>query len=518
MGNFLDFIEKRKQQSAINEAFNDKNFKEQLSKIEELFHKHIDNLIPLVGFVETKSQDKEFITKQYIVINNEAYEETPLFQINWIRSNDSIDPYSIDFFKDMSILFSGKNKSSLTINTLGSSIIYFLPIIWTIINTKDYNLSEREAINIGRSVFKNNKVKESYYYVNALRYKVYENLILNEDDVDSYVQQKRDELRQAINKKNDSPEDRANYRKLASEYNTIMDMVRGGTTSIEEIELALQKGVTVSINQSQEEKEQEEKIKNETEDPEVAFKKMDGYVKMVIKGVNPSLILCGAPGVGKTYHVRQTLKNAGYIEEKNLFTIKGKCTPRRLYLALYDYKDKGDILLIDDADSLVGPKAPEDCINILKGALDSTSENEGRLITYGVAGKITDDDGNELPKRFYYNGSVIIITNYNAGSLDTALRGRSYIQDIHFSTESILKLIKSLMPNLSPDKLSMSSKYKAYDYLIELVKSGMDMEVSIRTFSICATLFESMDGDDELAKIMIKEQMKLQADRLKNKY
>lgn len=518
MGNFLDFIEKRKQQSAINEAFNDKNFKEQLSKIEELFHKHIDNLVPLVGFVETKSQDKEFITKQYIVINNKAYGETPLFQINWIRSNDSIDPYSIDFFKDMSILFSGKGKSSLTINTLGSSIIYFLPIIWTIINTKDYNLSEREAINIGRSVFKNNKIKESCYYVDALRYKVYENLILNEDDVDSYVKQKRDELRQAISKKHDSPEDRENYRKLASEYNTIMDMVRGGSTSIKEIELALQKGVTVSINQSEEEKEQENKVKEETEDPEVAFKKMDGYVKMVLKGINPSLILCGAPGVGKTYRVQQTLKANGYVEEKNLLTIKGKCTPRRLYLSLYDFQKKGDILVIDDADSLVGPKAPEDCINILKGALDSTSDDKGRLITYGVSGKILDDDGNELPKRFYYNGSVIIITNYNAGSLDTALRGRSYIQDIHFSTESVLKLIKNLMPKLNEDKLSMSSKYKAYDYLIELLNAKAEMVVSVRSFIICATLFESMDGDDDLAKEMIKEQMKLQADRLKNKY
>ena len=43
------------------------------------------------------------------------------------------------------------------------------------------------------------------------------------------------------------------------------------------------------------------------------------------------------------------------------------------------------------------------------------------------------------------------------------------------------------------------------------------MEISLRTFSICAMLFESMD-DDDLAKAMIKEQMKLQADRLKNKY
>lgn len=516
--NYLEFIEQRKRNTAIYEAFNDKKFDKYLSKIEELMKKHIANLIPLVGYIETKSQDKEFISKQYIVINKKEYGDSPLFQINWVKSSNSLDPYSIDFFKDMSLLFTSKSKSSLTINTLGSSIVYFLPIIWTVINTGDYNLTEREAIDIGRSIFKDNKVKESYYYIGSLKYKVYETAYINEDDVYSYAKEKREKLQDAINKKDESPEAHDNYLKLAEEYNIIRDAIKGGATSVDEIELAINHNVSVTISSSKSEREQEEKFKEETEDPEIAFKKMEGYVKMVIKGVNPSLILCGAPGVGKTYRVRQTLKNAGYTEEKNLFTIKGKCTPRRLYLALYDYKDKGDILLIDDADSLVGPKAPEDCINILKGALDSTSEKEGRLITYGVAGKITDDDGNELPKRFYYNGSVIIITNYNAGSLDTALRGRSYIQDIHFSTESVLKLIKQIMPDLNSEKISMQSKIKAYDYLVELVKSGMDMEVSIRTFSICATLFESMDGDDELAKIMIKEQMKLQADRLKNKY
>lgn len=516
--NYLEFIKQRKRNTVIYEALKDKKFDAYLEKIEELLHKHIDNLIPLVGYIETKSQDKEFVSKQYIVVNDKQYGNSPLFQINWVKSSTSLDPYSIDFFKDMSLLFAAKAKSSLTINTLGSSIVYFLPIIWTIINTGDYNLTEREAIDIGRSIFKNDKVKEAYYYVGALKYKVYENISINEDDVYSYAKQKREKLQDAISKKNESPEARENYLKLAEEYNIIRDAIKGGATSIEEIELAINRGVAVVITPSKSEKEQEEKLKEETDDPELAFKKMEGYVKMVIKGINPSLILCGAPGVGKTFRVRQTLKAAGYVEEKNLFTIKGKCTPRRLYLALYDYKDKGDIVLIDDADGLVGPKAPEDCINILKGALDSTSEKEGRLITYGVAGKITDDDGNELPKRFYYNGSVIIITNYNAGSLDTALRGRSYIQDIHFSTESVLKLIKILMPNLNSETVTMKSKTKAYDYLIELLKSGMDMEVSIRTFNICATLFESMDGDDELAKAMIKEQMKLQADRLKNKY
>ena len=47
------------------------------------------------------------------------------------------------------------------------------------------------------------------------------------------------------------------------------------------------------------------------------------------------------------------------------------------------------------------------------------------------------------------------------------------------------------------------------------------MEVSIRTFGICAKIFETAAGDDDFsddeARAMIKEQMKLQARREKKK-
>ena len=285
-----------------------------------------------------------------------------------------------------------------------------------------------------------------------------------------------------------------------------------------ELKVALKHNVKIVAEIDASMKEAEEKFKEEREDPETVFKKMQGYVKMVIKGINPSVILCGAPGVGKTFRVKQQLKANNYNEGHNLFTIKGKCTPRRLYLALYEYQDKGQILLIDDADALVGPNAPEDCINILKAALDSTSDDEGRLVSYGVSGKLMDDEGMEIPKRFYYNGGIIVITNWNAGKLDTALRGRSYIQDISFTTEEILDIIKKLMPSIDAEHLSAKSKIKAYDYLVELLNKDAEMEVSIRTFGICAKIFEATSGDADFteddAKSMIREQMKLQASRI----
>ena len=73
------------------------------------------------------------------------------------------------------------------------------------------------------------------------------------------------------------------------------------------------------------------------------------------------------------------------------------------------------------------------------------------------------------------------------------------------------------MPDIDKEHLSANSKIKAYDYLEELSNKDAEMEVSIRTFSICAKIFETAAGDsdftDEDAKSMIKEQMKLQAQR-----
>ena len=351
----------------------------------------------------------------------------------------------------------------------------------------------------------------------ALRYKIYENF-LYESDLDE-LKKKKQEVDNAQVNAHKSLKDEAKYIQLKNEYLDLLNKIKGGKSNIGDISLGITKNSTVVTKQNEEEKKIQKKIDSEVEDPEVVFKKMSGYIKMIITGMNPSLILCGAPGVGKTYRVRKQLKEAGYVEDKTLYTIKGKCTPRRLYNALYEYRKKGNILLIDDADSLVGPKAPEEVINILKAALDSTSDDEGRLVTYGIAGKILDDDGNELPKRFYYNGSVIVITNYNAGQLDTALRGRSYIQDIHFSVDQVLKIIAKLLPEMNKDKVTMQAKNKAYNYLSELAKNKEPMEISLRTFNICAILFQSMeDLDDDIIKSMIKEQMKLQSDRGGQKY
>ena len=527
MRTFLDFIDKI-QSRPVNEAFNTKDVDKMLETVEKLLKRHIDGLVPLTGFVTNIVDGDKLVSKQYIVLNKNNFGSTSLFQINFLPSGNSYHAYSIDFFKDLELLFNGKSTSSLSIYTLGSSLVYFLPIIWTVISSGKYNLTEKKAIELGRSVFKSSNIKESRYYVGALDYHIvegmsndliYDAFMLNEDEATKqFKKDKYDKAHAAYLRRKDSPEAKKEFQDLNAEYEEVRKAIAGGANTMADLKVALKHNVKIVAEIDASMKEAEEKFKEEHEDPQLVFKKMQGYVKMVIKGINPSVILCGAPGVGKTYRVKQQLKASNYNEGHNLFTIKGKCTPRRLYLALYEYQRKGDIILIDDADALVGPNAPEDCINILKAALDSTSDDEGRLVSYNVSGKLMDDDGMEIPKRFYFNGGIIVITNWNAGKLDTALRGRSYIQDISFTTEEILEIIKNLMPAIDPDRLSAKSKIKAFDYLNELLQKDAEMEVSIRTFSICAKIFEATSGDsefsDEDAKSMIKEQMRLQAARI----
>ena len=530
---FLDFVEEQnnyREGLKVFESFKTSDIDKVIELINKVLAKHIkDKLIPLVGYAETMVGSKHCMSKQYLVIGKKP-EDTQFFQLNWLIDTKSSEVYSIDFFKKADIYWYGRGKSDLTISTLGTSIVYLIPIIYTVVNTKDYNLSQRELKDIGNSVLGNGYLKESILKIDNFKYCIIENLsekmtrdtfVLCEaldDDAFDFKTKKRQALDKAY-KENDP-----NYSKLEDEYKKILNAIADGATTLDEIKVAIADRETVSVIQPKEEQKIEQEIETKRKDPEAVFKQMRHYISMVTKGIQSSLILCGAPGVGKTYNVTEQLKKAGYtIDKGNLKMIKGKCTARELYVSLYNYRSKNSIILVDDADSIVGPKAPEDCINILKGALDTTASDKGRLVTYAIATKITADDGTIIPKEFFYQGGIIIITNYNAGQLDTALRSRSFIQDINFTTEELLQIIRSKMKFIDPEHLSDHSKNKAYNFLEKLANSNIQMEISLRTFGSCARLYESIDeADEEMTEEdiedMIMEQMRNLSARGGEKY
>ena len=451
-----------------------------------------------------------------------------MWTINYLKNGNSNEVYSIDFFDNESsneILFgSGKAKASLSIYTLGSSVAYFIPIICHVVNNNDYSLSTKNANKEASKVFVNspkNECLEYDYYYGAQKYQVLENLdnetieeafnyniglVLEASEAQDYRWKVKKERDEAYKKRKEDPE---RHERLRQEYEEIVNAIRGGATSIKDLKMAIKHDMLVSFD-GEGVDEAQEKINVERDDPKTAFKKMAVYIKSVIKGLQPGVILCGAPGVGKTYRVKQYLKASGYNEGHNLYTIKGTQSPRQLYIDMYNYKEAGKIIVIDDADALVGPKAPEVAINLLKAALDSTSDDEGRLVAYKVTGDLVDEEGIPIPKRHYYNGQMIIITNYSVGQLNSALKGRVFTQTLDFTSEQILEIIRDLMPNLDPHKLTMEAKQKAYDYLMRLAEEKTTMEINIRNFLSCARIYTLCEGEDLSEKdveAMIKEQM-----------
>ena len=537
---FLDFVKHKDMMNEnvqwMNEAFKSSQFGKAKGLLLTLFKKEITKgFVGYLGIYDLKVDGNDCQSSVYYVMDK-SHTNVAAFAINFLQSGESMVPYSVAIFgKDNAEKFlwgrdsNASFKANLEIKMMGASIVYYIPVIANVINSGKFDISSEEAVKLGRKVYdtKNECVSWDMYF-GAQKYHIYEGI--SEDKViekfhlnlghkykkvgDTYQWINETELedrKKEVYAKMKANTDPDLGKALYKEYRQILNAIKGGATSLEDLECSVKKNVSVSSTIAGA-AEAEKKIETAKSDPKTAFKEMQMYVKMVIKGIQPAVILCGAPGVGKTFRVKQQLKAAGYTMTADN-TVKGKCTPRQLYLTLYNNKGKGDIVLVDDADSLVGPKAPEDCINILKAALDSTADDEGRLVSYKVSGELKDDEGEPVPKSHYNKCGMIVITNYSVGQIDTALRNRAFTQSLDFTTKDLLQIIRDIMPNIESNRLSMSSKAKAMNYLEKLVEEGKPIEVSCRSFITCARIYENSeeDGDLELAEKMIAEQMRNQS-------
>lgn len=539
--NFLEFIKSKEtiteNRQIINEAFQVKDVDKAHKLMLKLFKKKIGkNVIMDPSPIATKVDGKDAISITFISLKDKKNIDM-MWNLNYLVEGKSAAVYSIDFFnadQAEALLFGdGEANAALTIFTMGQSVAYFMPLIIHVVKNHDFSLGKDKAKDITKTVFAN---ECRIWHYGAMPFKIYESMKPSTIDTtfhltqghhlvdngsefvwESEAEEVKKKVRQAEVEswatKGDSEEARRHSLDLDKEYREICKAIKGGATTLKDLEIAVGHKIKVAYDTDDSIKETQKKLDDGKgkKDPDQAFKEMQGYVKTVLKGLQPGVVLCGAPGIGKTYRVLQQLKANGYQHGKNLAIIKGKCTPRQMYLTLYEYQNKGEMILIDDADSLIGPKAPEDVINILKAALDSTADDEGRLVSYKISGKLLDEEDNPIPKEFYFNGSVIVITNYSVGQIDTAIRSRVFTQSLDFTTEQLLDIIKKLIPAIDPVRLSSQSKMKAYDYLLEMSKGGTEMEISIRSFATCARLFQVCEGDpdftDDDAKSMIQEQM-----------
>ena len=231
------------------------------------------------------------------------------------------------------------------------------------------------------------------------------------------------------------------------------------------------------------------------QDPQEMFENIERLTKMVGRGIQPSLVVTGGAGMGKTHLVKQTLESLGLQESYDFVHFKGRCTAAGLYITLYENSDK--IVVLDDCDSVFRDM---DAVNILKGALDSY---DSRKISYITSKTFKDEFGMEVPRHFEFTGKIIFISNISQSRLDEAIRSRSFVADVDLTTDQMFARMEQLIGKME-SKIPLAAKEHALQLMRELNEEFDGLEINLRSFikaaRICAMGFEN-------PKMMIAEQI-----------
>lgn len=223
----------------------------------------------------------------------------------------------------------------------------------------------------------------------------------------------------------------------------------------------------------------------QTQDPEVMFTNIERLTKMVGRGIQPSLVITGGAGMGKTHLVKNTLEGMGLKESYDFVHFKGRATAAGLFITLYENSDK--IIVLDDCDSVF---RDDDAVNILKGALDSY---DTRKISYITTKSLKDEFGGEVPRHFEFTGRIIFISNISQSKLDEAIRSRSFVADVDLTTDQMFARMEQLMTKME-SRIPLAAKQQALELMRQLDKEFDGLEINLRSFikaaRICAMGFE----------------------------
>lgn len=234
------------------------------------------------------------------------------------------------------------------------------------------------------------------------------------------------------------------------------------------------------------------------------FEFVANLVKMVATGVQPSAVITGEGGLGKTYTVTKTLKENGYVDISDLskfeegeriptsnafLMVKGNSTAKGLYRVLFE--NRNSIIVFDDCDSVFHDKTS---VNLLKAALDSYGE---RIISW--AADLKDPD---LPRSFKFEGRVIFISNLGHHKIDQAIRSRSLMVDLEMTNEQKIERMEfiAMQPEFLPE-YNKTIKRDALNLIREL--KDIANEISLRTLISVAKVRASNEDWRDMAEYVL---------------
>lgn len=134
-------------------------------------------------------------------------------------------------------------------------------------------------------------------------------------------------------------------------------------------------------------------------------------LKACIDGKIPSLIVPGAPGIGKTYNTEEVM-----VENKAIWVkVSGTITAIELFKLAFKYRFSGNVIVIDDGDKVF---RNEDALNVLKAMTDSSQH---RTLSWRSNSEFLED----VDQVFEYKGSVVFLSNINFQEFVDAGRGKN---------------------------------------------------------------------------------------------
>jgi len=234
-------------------------------------------------------------------------------------------------------------------------------------------------------------------------------------------------------------------------------------------------------------------------DPDLVFDDIEELLKLVKLGQQKSFLILGSAGLGKTYHITESpngLKTLGPEGDKWIYHSGIKAAPFSFYKTLFSERKK--IIVFDEADSiLLNP----DIVVMLKSLLDTSGKNTVEYMagTKNMVGMTEDEikeysedldteieDGKPiginpkkhavLPSKFFFEGSMVFISNLPPKKVDEAVLSRSLFMDIHLSATDTLKRITSIA--LAQGNAMGESKEETYELIEALggkIPGGEDL-------------------------------------------
>lgn len=267
---------------------------------------------------------------------------------------------------------------------------------------------------------------------------------------------------------------------------------------------------------------------------EKLFDRLEKNVFKLVKMVH-GILIYGSPGIGKSFVVNKKLQELGYrkltpdnidfetncepdaTDQKYYLVISGPISFVELVRLLYKHKEKGQIIVFDDVDSIV---KDSDSARVLRAivTLHNPTRDEPRwIVVDGDSFVTTENDVSKVPDVFGFEGKIVLISRLSYPELEDAIRPRlsQFIGSLDMTltpTQVILRM-KALIDRqvLGSTSVPQHIKYEILDVLISYMddKTIDAYKFTMNEFLACEEKwleFPNMDLKTELKSELVPKE------------